>query len=181
MVALEVPQGYAVILLLIIVSAFQLIMAGFAAMGPRKKVFTKEFFEKNFPEELKAGKIDLKAGYPDVGSGKYAMALTHDQWKDVNNAQRAHVNFLEVFAPMVAFFLIGGLSFPRVIVLLQLVNIVGRFLYQTMYASKGPQGRLMGALLNLASMLGAFLTAIVSAVSLCGGVEGLVAFATGTQ
>lgn len=177
--SIDIPSGYGFVLFFVTISAIQLIITGFSGMGVRKKHFTKEFFEKNFPEELKNKEIDLKAGYPDVGSGLYSHKLSHAAWKDINNAQRAHFNFLETFAPIALFMLISGLVYTRLTVILQIAYVIGRFLYTSLYKSKGPNGRLLGALINLTVLAVFMITSLIAAFQLGGGVEGLTGLITG--
>lgn len=176
---LDIPQGYGWVLFFLSILGAQLITFGFTVMGPRKKVFTKEFFEKHFPNELKAGEIDLKVGYPDTGSGLYSMKLSHKDWAAVNNAQRTHINFLEVFAPMALFYLISGLVFPRLTVILEIANIIGRICYNTGYIAGGPKGRILGAAINLTVMSVLAITTLTAAYQIGGGIDGLVKLLTG--
>lgn len=44
------PQGYAFVLLLVVLIGFHCLLTGFNVGMVRKKLFTKEFFEKHFPE-----------------------------------------------------------------------------------------------------------------------------------
>lgn len=38
---------------------------------------------------------DIKAGgYPDSGSGFYSRNLSYEQWYELNNGQRAHMNYV---------------------------------------------------------------------------------------
>jgi uncharacterized membrane protein YecN with MAPEG domain len=146
MVAEFLPLGYGFVLLLSVATCVLLTMVGFLPMGTREKFFTKEFFEKNFPEELKKNEIDLKHGYPDVGSGFYAQKLPHDQWKEINNLQRVHMNFLETITPAVVTMLISGLVYTRITIILQVAYIIGRILFLVGYKKSGPKGRLVGML-----------------------------------
>jgi uncharacterized MAPEG superfamily protein len=168
-----VPDGFAWVLFFTIVTCFQLTLTGFGAMGARKKYFTKDFFEKNFPAELKNGEIDTRYGYPDVGSGQYSMKLPHAAWRDINNAQRGHLNFLETALPVVIFSLVAGLSYTRLTVLLQIAYTVGRFFYASLYKAKGPEGRLIGVLILDLALVALFITSALSAWSLGGGFDGL--------
>jgi len=47
---------------------------------------------KDYPEE----------GYPDMGNGLYASKLDEEDWVTFNNAQRAHYNYLEGVASILA-------------------------------------------------------------------------------
>lgn len=93
-------------------------------------------------EDIKAG------GYPDSGSGFYARNLNYEQWYELNNGQRAHMNYVEWIAANLIFLLIGGLYFPIVCAALGLGVIVSRFVYAAGYVNGGPNSRVVGALLN---------------------------------
>lgn len=143
-------------------------------MYERKKVFTLEFFKKNFEKELKEDGIDTRLGYPDVGSGYYSQKLSHSEWKQINNAQRGHVNFLETVVPVLMFMLVSGLSFPRLTIILQTVYVVARWFYAANYTKSGPKGRYAPVMVIYFCFVSLSLTAFASAYLLGGGIEGLV-------
>lgn len=64
---------------------FVCLVVGFAFVGPlRKKFFTAEFlkqFEKEHKEAFgDSKKLPIGEGYPDTGSGRYALKLPYKQW-----------------------------------------------------------------------------------------------------
>jgi glutathione S-transferase len=127
------------------------------------------FFEKNFPE-LK-GSIP-QGGYPDCGSGKYAQKLSVAEWQDFNNAQRAHLNYVEGAATIIIALVVAGLFQPRLTAVLGAVYIVGRFLYALGYKSGGPKGRLVGVLLLDLALLSAIGVGAYCSFQAAGGVKG---------
>jgi len=88
----------------------------------RQKYFTKEFFEKNFP----GLKTYPKDGYPDNGSGIFSAKLSVEQWLDLNNASRAHMNYVEGVTLAVLSILASGLASPRLAVVCGIAYIIGR-------------------------------------------------------
>ena len=122
-----------------------------------KKNFGEEH-QKTFGEEIGAG------GAPDTGSGYYSKTLPYEEWYKFNNAQRAHMNFVEMMASTLAFVLIAGIYFPIPSASLCLVMIIARIIYSCGYAAKGPKGRSIGALINDLAFLALFVLSFISAV-----------------
>ena len=80
-----------------------------------------------------------------MGNGRFSQKLTDEQWKDFNNYQRAHYNYVEGVASAITLNLISGLFFPVYSGVLGAAYIVGRFLYAYGYIKYGPKGRGSGA------------------------------------
>eukprot|EP01095_Lingulamoeba_sp_RSL-Kostka_P006401 TRINITY_DN1_c0_g1_i1.p1 TRINITY_DN1_c0_g1~~TRINITY_DN1_c0_g1_i1.p1 ORF type:complete len:183 (-),score=78.10 TRINITY_DN1_c0_g1_i1:379-927(-) len=167
----EVSEEYALVLFTVVIMAFQVIITSFGVGSRRKKYFTKEFFEKNF-DNVDPSKHKL--GYPDMGNGRFSSKLTLEQWADFNNAQRAHYNYIEQFASVAVFNLVGGLFFPNFCAALGLVYIIGRALYAIGYKASGPGGRLFGVLLVDLSFLCMFGAACYGLYGAVGGYERLM-------
>ena len=110
------------------------------------------------------GKEIKEGGYPDTGNGVYSKNLTYEQWYEFNNAQRAHMNYVEWIASCLVFLLIGGLYFPIPAAAVGLGVVVFRFIYAFGYTSSGPAGRLIGALGNDILVLAQFVLAVISSV-----------------
>lgn len=130
----------------------QLLVHGFRFAGGARKVYSGEYYKRPavtalLEEHKKATGEDKlpSSGYPDMGNGRYAAALTYSEWFAVNNGQRAHYNGVESIAVALASLLAGGAFFPRVAAGAGAAYIVGRELYATGYAAKGPSGRIAGA------------------------------------
>lgn len=134
----------------------------------RREYFTEEFQEKNFGEEHRKAfgpnQKPAKGGYPDVGDGRYSDKLTYEQWHKFNNAQRAHQNSLEQLPMFLTAILVGGQIFPKLSALVGLLICVGRIQYIRGYASKGPNGRVIGALMSLLSGNGMIITTLVASL-----------------
>ena len=62
-----------------------------------------------------AARTKYKIEYPDMGSGRYSAKLTDEQWKDFNNAQRAHYNYVEGVASAITLQLLGGIFYPKTV------------------------------------------------------------------
>ncbi len=135
-------------------------------MAARRKAFPEEWMKTNFGQEHKeAFNEELKAdGYPDTGSGRYSQKLTYKQWYEFSSAQRAHYNFLEWIASTLALLLIAGVYFPIPSAALGLAIFLGRLIYAIGYVMGGPQGRLIGVLINDLAFLGTFVLAFISSI-----------------
>lgn len=60
-------------------------------MPIRKRLFTKAFFEREFPGAFKGeGERLPELGYPDAGAGQFSQKLSTKDWMEFANAQRAH-------------------------------------------------------------------------------------------
>jgi len=170
MTTLTITPEYAIVLGVLALLAFSLYIHGVVFVMPaRKAVFSKAFFDKNFPE-LKAAP---RGGYPDMGNGYYAKKLSHEDWLRLNYAQRAHYNFLEAAPVVFTLIAIAGLAAPRVAAIAGLLFLTGRWLYSFGYVSNGPKGRSVGGGLSSIGLLLSLITAIYSVWTLAGGVEGV--------
>jgi len=157
------------VIVVLAITAFHVVITGAPIGSLRRKLFSKEFFAKKFPEI----KDPPRNGYPDMGNGFYSQKLTHEDWVAFNNAQRAHYNFIEAAASAVALILGAGLFYPRVAAVLGLVYNVGRLLYSLGYRSLGPKGREIGAFIHNPALVGLFGTALYGAFTHAGGLAGL--------
>ena len=92
-----VGEGYGWILFEVVLISIHLWLTGMAMMSVRKKFFTKDFYEKKFPQYKQLGHVMRKdSGYPDDGQGRLAQLLDDEQWFVFNNYRRAHYNYIEV-------------------------------------------------------------------------------------
>ena len=102
-----------------------------------------------------------KMGYPDMGNGRYSQHLTYAQWVQLNNAQRAHYNMIEISAPVLACLVSVGLRHPKLASAFAFLYALGRLIYAAGYTSdKGANGRFFGARVSLIGAIGLALTAI---------------------
>ncbi len=99
-----------------------------------------------------------------MGNGFYSRNLNYEQWYNFNNAQRAHLNFVEWIASNLVFLLIAGLYFPIPAAAVGAGIILSRLIYACGYNAAGPTGRTIGALLNDLCTLALFVLAILSCV-----------------
>ena len=163
--ALADEYGY--VLLVCVLIAFEIIVIGFLIPSfARKKTFTEEWMKENFGQEHReALNDDIKGqGYPDMGNGIYSQKLSYKQWYEFNSAQRAHYNYVEWIASTLALILIAGVYFPVPSAALGLGVFLGRLIYAIGYAIGGPQGRLIGVLINDLAFLGTFVLAFISSI-----------------
>jgi glutathione S-transferase len=155
--AITIPSEYGWVLIVAAILALEILIIGFAFPGKlRGEYFTKEFMEEHFATEHKqtTGKDIEKGGYPDMGNGRYSAKLSYDKWYKFNNAQRAHMNFIE-FAPSTFVLLfIAGIYFPIPSAAIGLAVILGRIAYSIGYTNGGPAGRIIGAFINDIAILG---------------------------
>eukprot|EP01102_Stenamoeba_stenopodia_P016344 TRINITY_DN5706_c0_g1_i1.p1 TRINITY_DN5706_c0_g1~~TRINITY_DN5706_c0_g1_i1.p1 ORF type:complete len:156 (+),score=36.05 TRINITY_DN5706_c0_g1_i1:130-597(+) len=147
-IALDSEFGYVILAAAGI--AFQIILMGFAAGGLRRK------------PKFKA------VEYPDNGSGIFAHKLPVEDWKEFNNYQRVHYNYLEGIASILTFLLLSGVFYPRYAAINGAIYIVGRQLYAFGYWSKGPKGRMIGALLLDLALVALFGSTIRAGLALSG-------------
>lgn len=147
--------------------AFQCFFIGMLIGGRlRRRLFSKDFMEKNFGDmHMQAfGSQITQDGYPDTGNGKYAQQLDYKDWFEFNVHQRAHYNCLEQVATMIAAILLTGVSMPLAGCIIGWVYFIGRTIYTFGYITKGPKGRLIGALICDAAIVASFVTSIISIV-----------------
>lgn len=170
-------EQYSWIIFEVLIICAQCITFGYQTMAVRKKLFTKAFFEKNFPEiasqDLKSH-IGVNGGYPDAGSGKFSQKLSVPEWLQLNNAIRVHYNYLEGLVPIVISMLISGLYFKRLTFVMGIAYIVGRQLYAIGYNAKGPHGRMIGALMLDVALITCLATSLLTTYHLGGGIDGLI-------
>jgi uncharacterized membrane protein YecN with MAPEG domain len=159
----------------VILICAQCITQGYTTMDVRKELFTKEFFEKNFPE-LKGAKgyTGSNGGYPDMGSGQFSNKLPLDQWLKLNNTIRPHYNYIEGLAPIMLFILVSGLYYTRFTLVMGILYIVGRQLYYMGYRAKGPTGRGVGVLMLDLALISLLVTSILTTFHYGGGMNGLM-------
>jgi len=157
MPTLTITPEYGYVLIAAGVLVLEGLVLGSAVMGLRKEYFNDEFQKKNqdlLDEHKKAfPTVPFSLGYPDMGSGRYTDRLTYEQWFRFNNAQRGHHNFLESVWGAMGLLLVGGLFEPKIFATLGAVYIVARASYARGYASQGPKGREVGAVLGALSLL----------------------------
>mmetsp|Transcript_9652 Transcript_9652/g.14532 ORF Transcript_9652/g.14532 Transcript_9652/m.14532 type:complete len:193 (-) Transcript_9652:114-692(-) len=151
------------------VMCLQVLLQGFYIGSARRRFFTREFFEKNF-ESLNY--TDHKGGYPDMGSGKFAQKLSVQDWITFASVQRAHQNYVEGVCSIVALTLFSGLFNAGFAFVFGALYIVGRAFYAIGYRSKGPKGRLFGAILLDLSLLALFIHVVYNVFTVGGGVKG---------
>eukprot|EP01016_Furgasonia_blochmanni_P017372 TRINITY_DN2018_c0_g2_i1.p1 TRINITY_DN2018_c0_g2~~TRINITY_DN2018_c0_g2_i1.p1 ORF type:complete len:179 (+),score=30.14 TRINITY_DN2018_c0_g2_i1:102-638(+) len=162
-------HGYVVIVVTSI--GLQCLLTGM--MGPgrlRPKIFNKKFLTDNFGEQhqREIGKPEPSyEGYPDMGNGRYSAKLSYREWWLFNNAQRAHLNFLEQLGIAVPAIILGGIYYPAQAVCLGSCYFVGRLLYSVGYMSEGgADSREAGAYIAGFSLLGNIGFAIATGVKM---------------
>lgn len=110
-----------------------------------------------------------KGGYPDMGCGTYAQALSYKDWFRFNNAQRAHYNFLEGLASTVLLIIVGGIYYPVISASFGLAHIIGRLIYSVGYTYRGPAGRTIGAIIVDIALIANFVIMWISCIKFIKG------------
>jgi hypothetical protein len=107
--------------------------------------FTTEH-QRFFPE----GRVKEvpKAGYPDMGGGRYSEKLSYKEWFEFGVAQRIHHHFMESYTSIVTWILIAGVRFPIQAISFGAGFSFARLLFHIGYHMKGPSGRWAGFLLQ---------------------------------
>jgi glutathione S-transferase len=167
-----IDEEYAWVVFISAVIGFQVLLQGFGIGSVRRRLFTKEFFEKNFKGVNYASH---KGGYPDCGSGHFSAKLSTDDWIQFANYQRSHLNYVEGVATAISLVLLDGLYCARLAFVLGLVYVVGRAIYSWGYRSQGPGGRLVGAILLDLALLALVGHVFYRSFKLGGGVQGFFA------
>ena len=153
---------------------FHFLITGFIAPGrARGKIFTPEYMEnfktvheRHFGEGNNAVSKLPKEGYPDMGNGRFSDKMTYKQWFDFNVAQRIHYHYLESVTSVICWILIAGLVYPEVTIALGGGFFLGRVLFHIGYSVKGPQGRSLGFLLQLACSVALGVFSFISSIRL---------------
>ena len=101
-----------------------------------------------------------------MGNGRYADKLSYKDWFDFNVAQRIHYHYLESVTPVVCWLLIGGIYYPQVSASLGAAYILGRIIFHIGYSLKGPQGRVIGFILQFLATFALCIVSIISAFNL---------------
>ena len=132
----------------------------------RGKVFNKEFMSQFNEEHQKAFGCDAPVGgHPDDGNGYYGQRLSYGDWYEINNWQRAHMNFLETITPVAVMTLITCINRPLWGCICIYTLVLGRLLYAIGYCKSGPKGRVVGAIITDLALLGVLVGGFVSIFS----------------
>ena len=153
--------------------ALHIVLTGRFVAFARRAVFTAEFYRspavKALVDEHKKATGEDKlphSGYPDMGSGRYAAALPYSDWLLINNAQRAHYNYIEGAPTAFILALVSGLKYPVPTAGAVVVYMLGRELYSQRYAAYGPGKRAPGAALFDIALVAMLVGAVASAGSI---------------
>ncbi len=105
-------------------------------------------------------------GWPDNGGGRFSQFLSFEEWYRFNNAQRAHLNYVEGLSTVLTFLLIGGLRAPVLCAITGGVHIVAREIFAYGYTHNGPTGRILGGILSSTSMFVLFGAALYTGIQI---------------
>ncbi len=112
-----VPENYPELVpwvnLVLTLIALQCFLMPLIFVVPKKKeVYTKEFMAQFSTihheafEELNPPDMAL----PDMGNGRFSQELSYKNWFDINNAQRVHLNFVELLPVIIVLIKITSLT-----------------------------------------------------------------------
>jgi len=88
---------------------------------------------------------------------------------------KKNIDYITVFTFFhIILLCISGLHYTRIAAIAGFAYIIGREIYSIGYRTAGPKGRTYGAIIFDISILVLFVTAIMSAWSIAGGVEGFM-------
>lgn len=161
-------QNFTWVLILICLLAIQYMVTMYAfTMRMRIKSYTVEFmkqFENDHKEAFPERPSPPKFGYPDAGCGRYGKALPYGDWYDMNNGQRAQINFLEQITFIIGVSLIAGFQADCTWYAMGLLAAysVGRLLFSLGYTALGPNARIPGALIMDLAILGQLVLSFIS-------------------
>jgi len=171
---LEVPQEFGFVLMVAVCVAVQCMLTAFRISFIRRKLFTKDFFAKNFPEI----KEPPRGAYPDMGCGRYANKLPMEDWITFNNYQRSHYHYIENITLVLIALLVAGLSYPKLATIMGIVYIVGRELFGIGYRMNNAKIRSLGGISSEIVQIVFFIIAIMSGWNLGGGYNAFVKMLT---
>ena len=166
----EIVAEHGWVFLTCAVLVFEVQLTAFLVGKARREAFNKDFLDKHFGEDhFKAFSLQVAdGGYPDMGCGRYASKLEYKDCVLFNNAQRAHLNFVENITVYVVLLLCAGLYYPIEASILGWIIILGRVGYAFYFTEQGASHKLRkigSALSGLASLV-LFVYAIISSVNL---------------
>ena len=155
-ITLTPDHGY--VLLGLVAIPFHCFLQGFAVAKVRYRVFNEKYIEENLREEneelAKNGRELIKKGcHPDNGLGRLSSKLSISDWMDLQQAQRAHMNYLESLTLTQSLLAVAGYFYPIPASIIAGIHLIGRQLYcsgfRTRPGARGP-GFLISNLTNLA-------------------------------
>ena len=172
---LSIAPAYGYVLITAACIAFECLLIGFIVLGSaRRQVFSEAFMEQFrdvHKREVDPQSEPNKEGYPDMGSGVYAQRLSYGAWYRLNNAQRAHYNFVESIATIITLLLIGGVYHPIAASAFGLAYFIGRLLYTVGYSWRGATGRLIGVVVIDICLVALFVLCWITGINFIKGAQ----------
>ena len=108
----------------------------FVTMRARIRVFSRKFmeqFDEIHREAFPGQETAPQFGYPDSGNGYFSKKLSYSDWFNMNNAQRAQINFLEHMTFLILGTMICAAYYPVWALVLQCFIFMGRLLFSIGY------------------------------------------------
>mmetsp|Transcript_33078 Transcript_33078/g.51711 ORF Transcript_33078/g.51711 Transcript_33078/m.51711 type:complete len:180 (-) Transcript_33078:56-595(-) len=170
--ALTLTSDHGYVLAASLAIPFHCMMQGFAVAKVRYRVFDDKYIEANLQEEnneLKAaGKAPISKGcHPDNGLGRLSKYLPIADWLDLQQAQRAHLNYLESISLTQAGLAVSGYFYPKAASALAVLHLIGRQLFCSGMRD-APEKRAVGFGITFLTNLGFFGLGMYGCVKMTG-------------
>ena len=124
-------------------------------------------FDKEWCDAFPTHTCAPRGGSPDDGNGYFSQRLSYKDWFIVNKIQRPQQNMLENFQVVMVLSYVTSLRYPVASVVLLGVILIARIIFTLGYNSKGPQGRMVGAIcMQFGGILPLFVMSFVSMFSM---------------
>mmetsp|Transcript_39481 Transcript_39481/g.60284 ORF Transcript_39481/g.60284 Transcript_39481/m.60284 type:complete len:109 (-) Transcript_39481:35-361(-) len=88
-----------------------------------------------------------------MGNGWFSQNLTYKHWYLLNNAQRAHQNFVESLPMSIVTLLVMGLLYPTVTLVYGVLAVLSRYGYAYFYTKSGPNARMPFVMIERVGLL----------------------------
>jgi len=156
-ILLTPEHGYVIISILAI--GIHCMLQGFAVSSVRYKVFSEDYIKKYLKSESEEIKKELgeeikKGCHPDNGLGRWSKDLSTLEWVQLQNAQRAHLNYLETLSLTLWSVFLAGIFFPLYASGLAVVHLMGRQMYCSGFRSRaGSRGAGFGIAMGTVLLL----------------------------
>lgn len=168
---LHVSNEFGYPILASICMGFHCLLVSFGVGPARYGSMNEQYIQANFAAEnelhMKEFGVPIaKGGHPDNGLGRLSDKLDFVSWVKLQNAQRAHGNYLETLTFSMAATLLGGVFYPRITAISGVIHIIGRQMYASGFKKGGAAGRGKGFAIVMITLLINFVCTLVGAITL---------------
>ena len=165
-ISIVLPKEYPLVLMACCILCVECFMMGMLFVAPaRFRIFNADYmkqFEKEHSEAF-PGSTPATGGFPDAGDGRYAQKLEYKDWVTFNNSMRVHQNFVEMLPAILTIICISGLFLPVATMYVAFINAGARIIYSIMYATRGGNSRVLGAVAGSLPLYGLAVASFVVA------------------